>query len=82
MSKSVAYVIGMVCIMIIFLLMFAIALIKGLFDLIPVGMVLTAVVSLTGGYMGIQVVNNGVKGKFWNQDMHNSTNSIDEDKGV
>jgi len=44
MSKSVAYIIGMVCIMIIFLLMFAMALIKGLFDLIPVGMVLTAVV--------------------------------------
>jgi len=41
----------------------------------PAAQYLTAVVTLITGYFAIQVVNNGVKGKFWNNDMYNHENS-------
>ena len=66
--------------------MFVLAVIKELFDMIPVGACLTALCSITGGYIGIQMVNNGVKGKNWCQQMFDSENKIiiteTEDKNV
>jgi uncharacterized membrane protein YbhN (UPF0104 family) len=41
----------------------------------PLGTILTAVVSLVGGYIGLQVVNNGVKGKCFNQALYDATNT-------
>ena len=43
--------------------------------------VLTAVVTLVSAYIGLQVVNNGVKGHNWNQNMFNSENGAAEKKG-
>lgn len=45
----------------------------------PLGTILTAVVSLTGGYIGLQVVNNGVRGKFFNSELYSLEN---QDEGV
>jgi len=36
--------------------------------------ILTAIVSLTGAYISIEVVNNGVKGKFFNQALYDMEN--------
>jgi len=41
--------------------------------------VLTAVVALVSAYIGLQVANNGVKGKCWNNDMYERENN--EGKG-
>jgi hypothetical protein len=38
------------------------------------GTIITGVVALTTGYMGIQVANNGIKGKFWNNDLYEKEN--------
>jgi len=38
------------------------------------GTVLTAIVTLTGAYIGAQVLNNGVRGKFFNAELYNSEN--------
>jgi hypothetical protein len=38
------------------------------------GIILGAVATLTSAYIGLQVANNGVKGKFWNQAMHDAEN--------
>jgi len=36
--------------------------------------VLTAIVTLVSAFIGLQVVNNGVKGKWFNQDLHDADN--------
>jgi len=36
--------------------------------------VLTAIVTLVSAFIGLQVVNNGVKGKCFNQDLYNAEN--------
>ena len=36
--------------------------------------VMTAIGGLGTFYIGLQVANNGVKGKFWNPDMHEAEN--------
>jgi len=40
--------------------------------------VLTAIVALVGAYIGLQVVNNGVKGKFFNPELYHSENGEEE----
>jgi len=35
----------------------------------PIGAIFTAVVSLVGAYISLQVVNNGVRGKFFNTEL-------------
>jgi len=47
---------------------------------IPVTACLTALVSVTTAYMGIQMVNNGVKGHNWSQEMFDSENKQEEKK--
>ena len=45
----------------------------------PLKAVLAATVSLVGAYIGIQTVNNGVKGKYWNQALYDAEHSREED---
>ena len=40
--------------------------------------VLTAIVTLVSAYIGLQVANNGVKGKFFNSDLYNAENGEGE----
>ena len=44
--------------------------------------ILTAIVSLTGGYIAIDVVNNGVKGRCWNQQMYDTENKNITTEGI
>ena len=41
---------------------------------IPTPAFLTAFVALLGGYIGFNVLNNGVKGKCWNTEMYDREN--------
>lgn len=42
--------------------------------------ILTAIVTLVSAYIGLQIVNYGVKGKCFNQDVHNAENPREEKK--
>jgi len=69
MSKSTALLIGLLII----------SLFGGFAILWPtrtvhLNAVLTAVVSLVSAYIGLQVINNGVKGKFFNEDLYKTEN--------
>jgi membrane protein implicated in regulation of membrane protease activity len=73
MSKSTALLLGLLLI----------ALFGGAAFLWPernvaLSTVLTAIVTLVSAYIGLQVVNNGVKGHNWNQDMFDSENKHKE----
>ena len=46
----------------------------------PAGIFLTAVVSLVGAYITLDVANNGVKGKFFNSDLYNAENKGDHNE--
>jgi len=66
LSKSSAFVFGMICI----IGMFAAILLLHAFDRaldFPVGLFLTAVVGLVTSYMGIDVANNAARGKYFNE---------------
>ncbi len=67
MSKSGAYVFAMCAIIGIFLACVGLLLI-GKIDpaLLPVGVCLASVCTISGGFIGFQVANNGVKGKWFN----------------
>jgi len=54
--------------------MYIAALLSANYDLIPVGKCLTALVTITGSYIGLKICDSGVKGKYWNQAMHDSLN--------
>ena len=45
----------------------------------PLKAVLTAIVSLATAYIGLQVANNGVRGKFFNQALYDSDHSREEE---
>jgi len=69
MSKSTALVIGLSII----------AVFGGLAFIVPnnaahLGTILWAIVSLVGAYIGLQVVNNGVKGHFFNPELYDVEN--------
>ena len=75
MSKSTALLIGLLLI----------ALFGGAAFFLPGGMpalapVLTAIVALVSTYIGLQVANNGVKGKFFNPELYNAENGEEEKK--
>jgi hypothetical protein len=38
-------------------------------DELPVGALITGMVSITAGYIGLQVANNGVTGKFYRPEL-------------
>jgi len=44
--------------------------------------ILTAITTLTGAYFTVQMINNGVKGKYWNQEMHDSENKTESKSGI
>jgi xanthosine utilization system XapX-like protein len=77
MSKGAALVIGLVIILLFGVLAFLLP--ERIGGLTPV---LTAVVTLVGAYIGLQVANNGVRGKFFNPDLYNAENSEGEKKGL
>jgi len=66
-KKSTAFLIGLLAICLIMMVNF----IK---DDFPAGIYLTAVVTLTTGYFALNVVDSGVKGKCWNNDMYERLN--------
>jgi uncharacterized protein (DUF983 family) len=66
MSKSAAYVICVSCLMAIFFcLLFTV---KDAANL-PVSAVITGLVTVTTGFIGLQVTNNGVIGKFYRPEL-------------
>jgi hypothetical protein len=75
MTKGKAFILCVIAVMVIFLCVFVLVTIKDKdLDIIPVTACLTAIVTATTAFMGIQMANNGVKGHNWNQDMFNSEN--------
>jgi len=69
MSKSAALITGLILI----------AIFGGLAFRYPtnaahLGTILWAIVSLVGAYIGLQVVNNGVKGHFFNPELYDVEN--------
>jgi len=40
--------------------------------------ILTAIVTLVSAFIGLQVANNGVKGRFWNPSLFYAENSEEE----
>jgi len=69
MSKSVALIAGLILIALFGFLAFYLP-----DNAAALPSVLTAIVTLVSAYIGLQVANNGVKGKFFNQDLFNATN--------
>jgi len=69
MSKSAALIVGLILIA----LFGAAAFLKptGIAALTPV---LTAIVTLVSAYIGLQVANNGVKGRFFNAELYQAEN--------
>jgi len=74
LEKSKAFKMCFWAALCIFAAMFVLGAISGDYSVIPVPACLAALCSITGGYIGIQVANNGVKGKFWNPDMFKAEN--------
>jgi len=75
MSKSTAFLIGLLLI----------AAFGGAAILRPDGIpalspTLTAIVALVTTYVGLQVANNGVKGKFFNPDLYKADHGEEEKK--
>jgi len=70
MSKSTALIIGLLLIALFGGLAFYF---KDSIAALPP--VLTAIVTLVSAYIGLQVVNNGVKGKCFNSELYHAENS-------
>jgi len=73
MKKSTAFIIGLIGI-------FLIAAVNYFKADFTAGIYLTAIVTLTTGYFTLNVVDNGVKGKFWNQELYDQLNKKEGDK--
>jgi len=39
--------------------------------------ILTAITTLTGAYFTVQMIDSGVKGKCWNQEMYDTLNKVE-----
>ena len=74
MSKGKAFGLCLNAILFIFLSMLIVGMTSDKPEIIPVTECLTGIGSLAGIYIIGSVANNGVKGKFWNQQMHDSEN--------
>jgi len=55
-----------------------VALVSRDYSIIPVMVCVTALVTITSAYIGLQIANNGVMGKNWNQEMFDSMNKPEE----
>jgi hypothetical protein len=79
MTKGAAFGLCLIIITVIFLSVFMLVAIKDKdLSIIPVTACLTAIVTITTAYMGIQVANNGIKGHNWCQEMFDSENKREE----
>jgi hypothetical protein len=67
MSKSAALVAGLALITLFGILSF---IFPGM--AVTLGPILTAIVAIVTAYFGLQVANNGVKGKFFNQALYDA----------
>ena len=74
MTKGKAFVMCLAAVMFIFTAMYAIGVIKGDLEIIPVSACLTGIGTLAGLYIAGSITNNGIKGHNWNQDMFDSEN--------
>jgi len=74
MSKSMALIIGLILIAI-----FGAATFVWVSRIEALKPVLTAIVTLVSAYIGLQVVNNGVKGKCFNSELYTFEN-VEEKK--
>jgi hypothetical protein len=81
MTKGKAFVMCYCAVLFIFCAMFVVGFISHEYTHIPVAACLTAIVTITGGYIGMQVANNGVKGHNWNQQMFDSENKEEKETG-
>ena len=77
-SKGKAFVLCFVSVNGIFIAMTIAALVSGDLSIIPVTVCVTALVTITTAYIGLQIANNGVMGKNWNQEMFDSLNKPEE----
>jgi len=74
MSKGTAFVMCYIAIVFIFCAMGAIGVLQADLGAIPAGACLTALCSITAGYIGLQVANNGVRGHYWNPELYAEEN--------
>jgi hypothetical protein len=70
MSKSTAFLICVACLMAIF---FCSILYAESVEEAPVSGIITALVAVTTGYIGLQVTNNGVIGKYYRPELDKNT---------
>jgi hypothetical protein len=70
-SKSAALLIAVVLLFVMFTMLYIRA--ENIAD-IPTEAFIIWTVTLIAGYIGLGVVNNGVKGRFWNNDMYDHEN--------
>jgi len=69
-TKGAAFIFGMISILSLFLIVAAIVIFKlAAANELMVAAFLTAIVGLVTSYMGIDVVNNGVRGKCYNENI-------------
>jgi hypothetical protein len=52
-----------------------IAAINYVYNALNYGAYITGIAGLVGGFLAIQTVNNGVKGKWWNNDLYEKENA-------
>jgi len=69
-TKGAAFIFGMLCIMFIFIALVLLRAFKVVeTNDLMLAAFLTAIVGLVTSYMGIDVVNNGVRGKCYNENI-------------
>jgi len=78
LSKGKAFTMCFWAILIIYSTMFFAGILKDNLALVPVSECLTALCSITAGFIGFQVANNGVKGKFFNAELYEKENNHTE----
>ena len=75
MTKGKAFVLCLVSIMAIYFSAFVLVAVRDKdLALIPIKLCLAALVTITGGYIGFQVANNGVRGKLFNPELYRMEN--------
>ena len=72
-SKTKAFILCLISIAVMFLTLIGLQFLGKATDF-PIAGFLTAVVTICTAYLGIEVANNGVKGKHWNQQMYDAEN--------
>jgi hypothetical protein len=79
MRKSTAFTMAIIALMLIYGSLFYKA--ASVSD-IPVGTIIAGIVTLTSAYIGLGVVNNGVKGNFYRPELDSQNRENKPDIGV